>query len=804
MSSRSFCGPYVGEHLDRLAFPLGGIGAGMLCLEGSGALSQLSLRHRPDLQNRPLILAALHVRTPSGSLARVLEGPVARHKPFLYRPGVPTGSGAPGSSYGLPRFRNARFSARFPGATVEISDPTVPVDVEITGWSPFVPGDEDASSLPAAVLEYRFRNRGTEAIDAVFSFHSANHLFDREAGTRGTRNVERGFALWQRGSEARPHAEASFAAFTDDPATRVDPRWFRGGWWDPLTVLWKQVSEGAMPHGEPYEEGATPHGGSLYVPLDLAPGAERTLSLRLAWYVPDSDLSYGAGAGEPYRPWYAERYDGIDTLLRDLDARLPDLRARTFAFGDALHDTTLPPEVVEAVTANLAILRSPTVLRQADGRLWAWEGCSDDEGCCAGSCTHVWNYAQALAHLFPALERSLRETELNECQDASGHCQFRAPLPIRPSAHDFHAAADGQLGGVLKVHRDWRISGEEAWLRRIWPRVETTLDYAIRTWDPAGEGLLREPHHNTYDIEFWGADGMCSSIYVAALEAAAHMAKALGQEEPRYLELARRGRAQLEEKLFDGEYFVQRVEWEGLHADPPQADPRVDYSPEALELLHSEGPKYQYGSGCLADGVIGAWLARVCGLGEVLDGEKVASHLRAVHRYNLARDLGEHANPQRASYAFGNESGLLLCTWPKGGRPTLPFVYSDEVWTGIEYQVASHLIFEGAVEEGLEIVRSARSRYDGRVRNPFDEIECGHFYARALSSWALLQALSGARYDAVDRTLHLAPRIRGDFRAFLATATGYGTVGVHDGEPFVEVRAGRIDVDQLRYEPADA
>jgi hypothetical protein len=458
------------------------------------------------------------------------------------------------------------------------------------------------------------------------------------------------------------------------------------------------------------------------------------------------------------------------------------------------------------VGANLSILRSPTLLRQADGRLWAWEGCSDRQGCCAGSCTHVWNYAQALAHLFPELERSLRETELGECLGAEGHCAFRAPLPIREATHDFHAAADGQLGGVLKLHRDWRISGDSDWLRRLWPGVARSLDYAIRTWDPERQGVLREPHHNTYDIEFWGADGMCSSIYVAALAAAAQMAEAVGDDPARYQELAARGRARIETELFDGEMFVQKVEWRDLRAPSPLEAPSLatDYSPEARELLAREGPKYQVGSGCLSDGAIGAWLAAVCGVGEVLDPSQVTSHLRAVHRHNLRLDLSAHANPQRSGYAFGSEGGLLLCTWPRGGRPTLPFVYSDEVWTGVEYQVASHLILQGCVAEGLEIVRIARRRYDGTRRNPFDEIECGHFYARALSSYALLQALSGARYDAVERVLHLRPAQAGDFRAFLATAGGFGSVGVRDGKPFLDVRSGAIPVDELRYVPAGA
>ena len=227
-----------------------------------------------------------------------------------------------------------------------------------------------------------------------------------------------------------------------------------------------------------------------------------------------------------------------------------------------------------------------------------------------------------------------------------------------------------------------------------------------------------------------------------------------------------------------------------------------EYSPEAIALLKQEGPKYQYGDGCLADGVLGSWMALVCGTGQVLDRAKVASHLRAVHAHNLKRDLSGHSNPQRPSFAAGKDGGLLICTWPRGGQLTLPFVYSDEVWTGIEYQVASHLMLLGHVAEGLDIVRTARARYDGRVRNPFDEYECGHWYARAMSSYALLQGLTGARYDAIDKVLHLEPRVPGDVRAFLSTATGYGTVGVRAGKPFLDVKGGAIDVREIKYEPA--
>jgi hypothetical protein len=254
----------------------------------------------------------------------------------------------------------------------------------------------------------------------------------------------------------------------------------------------------------------------------------------------------------------------------------------------------------------------------------------------------------------------------------------------------------------------------------------------------------------------------------------------------------------METELFDGEYFIQKVQWKGLKAKSP-LEAQGGYSAEAAALLEKEGPKYQYGRGCLADGVLGAWLALVAGVGHVVDAKKIASHLKAIHRYNLKRDLTAHANPQRPSYACGAEGGLLLCSWPKGGKLSLPFVYSDEVWTGIEYQVAAHLMLMAHVAEGLEIVRVCRDRYDGRIRNPFNEYECGHWYARAMSSYALLQGLTGARYDAVDKILHLQPSIKGDFRSFISTATGYGTVGVKKGKPFVGVTAGKIEVREIRY-----
>ena len=222
------------------------------------------------------------------------------------------------------------------------------------------------------------------------------------------------------------------------------------------------------------------------------------------------------------------------------------------------------------------------------------------------------------------------------------------------------------------------------------------------------------------------------------------------------------------------------------------------YSDEAIALYEKEGPKYQYGNGCLSDGILGMWIAKVCGIDDpIVNENKVKSHLNSVYNYNFKEDLSDHVNPERATFAMKNDGGLLLCTWPKGGKLSVPFDYSTEVWTGIEYQVASHLMMKGEVEKGLDIVRTCRERYDGKIRNPFNEYECGHWYARAMASYGLIQGLTGLRYDAVDKTLFIDSRIGNDFRAFISTETGFGTAGLKNGKPFIEVKEGHIEIEQF-------
>jgi uncharacterized protein (DUF608 family) len=802
--NHQYNGDYTIKHLDRIAFPVGGIGAGMFCIEGTGSISHMSVRNRPDVFNEPCMFAAISVKGLKNG-TKVIEGQVPDWKRFG-KPDSANGSG--GSSYGLPRFQNSKFTPRFPFAILEMQDDDVPLEIKLTGWSPFIPTDADNSSLPVGAIEYSFRNIGSTKIDALFSYNSRNFMAQSN-GINKIKSLGNGFILTEEGVKGKPEAKGDFAIFTNEPGTVVDHCWFRGGWWDPLTITWESILKGEVRNNNPVEQGAP--GASLFVPFILNPDETRVIRLMMTWYVPDTDLKYGKDSEEKadeictgpqcsckdpfYRPWYSAKFKGIGEVVSYWKTNYNDLRAKSELFKDSFFKTTLPDEVIEAIAANLSILKSPTVLRQPDGKLWSWEGCGDNSGCCAGSCTHVWNYAQAIPHLFPKLERTLRETEFFPSQDNEGHQTFRSALPIRPVATTFYAASDGQLGGIMKMYRDWRISGNNDWMKKMYPNVVESMNYCIRTWDPRSTGTLEEPHHNTYDIEFWGPDGMCTSFYLGALKAISEMGTFLGENVETYQSLYKKGRNVLETELFDGEYFIQKIKWEGLNApDPVKASStavNTNYSEEALHVMQKEGPKYQYGKGCLSDGVLGIWIAEVCGLKDIVDPEKIKSHLKSIYKYNFKSDLSDHSNPQRPSYALGNEGGLLLCTWPKSEMLSLPFVYSNEVWTGIEYQVASHLMISGEVDKGIEIVRACRDRYDGRTRNPFDEYECGHWYARAMSSYGILQGLTGVRYDAVTQEMFIDSRI-GDFISFISTENGFGNVGLKNGKPFLETVFGEI------------
>ncbi len=314
----TFNGLYGKENNQHIAFPIGGMGAGMFCIEGTGAISHMSIRNSPDLNNEPLMFAAISIKETPHS-ARILEGPVPDWKKFG-QPGA--GGGEGGTSYGLPRFSDCSFLARFPFATIKLKDKSLPLAVCVTAWSPFIPTDADNSSLPVGGIEYIFINTGTKTLHAVFSYSARNFL---EGKSKSIKPTTGGFILVE---NENPQRQSYFAVFTDGPNTVVDYCWFRGGWWDPLSMAWKKIEARDISPVAPVEKDAP--GTSLYIPFTVRPGEEKTIRIMMAWYAPFSGLRTGApitntadSAGQnvpaslysqTYRPWYSSQFKSMDEL----------------------------------------------------------------------------------------------------------------------------------------------------------------------------------------------------------------------------------------------------------------------------------------------------------------------------------------------------------------------------------------------------------------------------------------------------------------------------------------------------------
>jgi len=461
------------------------------------------------------------------------------------------------------------------------------------------------------------------------------------------------------------------------------------------------------------------------------------------------------------------------------------------------------------ITPMVMKLLSATIIRLEGGEVWGWEGQHIREGSCEGSCTHVWNYQQALAYLFPALERSLRETEFTYNQLPSGGLTFRQRLPLGSGFDVIGPCADGHFGAPIKAYREWKNSGDDCWLKRYWPNIRRAMEYAWSPdnpdrWDPDKTGVLWGRQHHTLDMELFGPNSWLTSMYLAALKAASIMAAAVGEADfsAECASLAAKGGAYVDASLFNGRYFAQKIALDDRSAlesfdEGRKAGVLRDSFMEAYWSNEYGEIKYQIGGGCLTDQILGQWHADLAGLGDLFSPRKIDAALRSIFKENFLPSLRDHFNPCRV-YAYEDEAGLLVCTWPEGTeKPATPVPYAEEVWTGLEYMLASHLIGRGLIEEGLRIVRAARARHDGARRNPWNDIECGSYYARALSSYALVNAYIGLSFDQRIGEIGFRPARKGDGVYFWSAGRGWGEIEFRGPRATLRVKGGELLVSRL-------
>lgn len=680
-------------------------------------------------------------------------------------------------------------------AHIDFQDRSLPVNVELDAFSPFIPHDPDDSGLPIAILRYRVTNPGPASAQVSIAFSIDNPVTTKESSSgaaqqkanQGRRNVYRseqgvlGYVMSNPSLAPDDPMAGEFvlaATLESDTAVSHWDGWPLGRWWNSPLQFWDRFSIFGDLGAQPEARNTV---GVLCLKRTIPPGGSANFPFLIGWRFPNRTPEWCGWSAPPGEAktvignFYSVRFKDAWTAVRYAAANLQTLEARTRKFTSALRESTLPAVVKEAASANLSTLATTTCFRTADGEFHGFEGSDDTRGCCFGNCTHVWNYETATTFLFPDFSRSLRRSAFGYAMDDAGAIHFRQLLPDGKARSGF-AAADGQMGQIIHAWLDWKISGDDTLLRKTWPRAKKALEFAWVPggWDTNRDGVMEGVQHNTYDVEFYGPNPMCGIYYLGALRAGEEMARAAGDDASAriYRELFDKGSQWIDANLFNGEYYIQKVR--GFRPDEIAGNLRSEMGSE-----NTEAPEYQLGSGCLVDQLVGQYLADVSGLGALVSPDKIRTTLRSIYRYNYKRSLALHDNVQR-TFALNDEASLVICDYGKTERPHIPFPYFAETMTGFEYTAAVLMMHWGMVEEGLECMRNTRARYDGEKRNPWDEAECGHHYARAMAAWSAILALSGFSYDGASASVVATPlHPQPYFQSFWSSGTGWGNFSLH-------------------------
>jgi non-lysosomal glucosylceramidase len=810
---------YEGAYIDKIAMPVGGIGTGDISIGGNGQWKDVEIMNKPGMgyygsvtpKQAPCFL--IFTKDHSGKrLAKALMGPI----PASQYAGD-QGSVAP--NHGLPRFASASFDAAYPFAVVNLEDGEMPVSVRAKTFNPYIPGDALSSGIPIAIIRYEVRNRTSTPLTVAIAGSLDNFIgmdgshvefnsFDRTIvplGARNNRNTFRksgalaGVYMTSDSVNQDSNAWGTIALTTPDIGqgyvvsyrTEFDPK----GWNSNINDLWDDFSDdGKFRDTSFIEKINTPRAG-LSVECQLEPGETKEIQFFLTWDFPNrKDWNDKVTVGNFYSTLYRDAWDVAEKTW----PRIPALEAKTLDFVRLVLHSDYPEVIKEAALFNSSTLRSQTTFRNREGLFFGWEGVFASTGSCMGNCTHVWNYEEATPFLFGELAVKMREVEYTYgLSDSSGLMSFRVQLPLKKNTSWKVAAADGQMGTIMKVYREWQLSGDDAWLERIWPGVKRALAFAWipHGWDADKDGVMEGCQHNTMDIEYFGPNPEIEFWYLGALKASAAMAHYLKDREFEQTcrELFASGRKWTDENLFNGEFYIQKIR-------PPMSRDHIAVGlmagMGAKDLAH---PEFQIGEGCLVDQLVGQNMAHICGLGYLADPAHERSALQSILKYNYVASFGDHFNNMR-SYALGNESGLMLTAYPDPARrPRVPLSYAFEAWTGLEYTAAAGMIYEGMPDAAIRTMVNVRNRYDGLKRNPFNEEECGNHYARAMASWSEILAWSNFHYSAVTGEFSITAR-PGNY--FWSNGYSWGNASVSEKTLTISVHYGSLRLKTVALEGA--
>ena len=756
---------YTGKELAYIGMPIGGLFTGTVYLGGDGKLWLWDIFN----EKKEGVVDRTYENWQGKKEIKVRDGanfifPVAPEYPFEQGFGIKIAQKKNiwKKNLDFKGFDDITFKGQYPVAEVSYRDAALPVKIDLHSFSPFIPLNVEASIYPATVMRFTVTNTSDKKVSVELSGWLENAVLNN---TKNSSNVK----LVNTIENLAGNTVLSCTAHTDSEELKK-----QRDFGNMSLMLYKSgkkikgeagvtIDSGLLfPENKQAQAEAT-HGeqlcGVLSKTVKLKPGESKGITFIIGWYFPNLILPQNKNSkGENKGRFYSKRFANSKEVAEDIAKKYDDLYEKTIAWRNCFYnDSTLPHWFLNRTFANTSILATETCYLLEDGRFWAWEGI----GCCAGTCTHVWHYAQALGRLFPELEKNLREkTDFAVIDNASGGIDFRGSLANK-------YAADGQAGIVLRSYRDYLISENNAsFLGKNWNKIKLSLQYLINLdVEEGGEanGTIFGEQHNTLDAEWYGNVPVITSLYLAALAASVEMAKEMEDTtaEKEYYTILEAGKKNIE-KLFNGEYFIQ-----------------------------NEDPKHKnaigIGSGCYIDQVFGQSWAYQLGLGRLYNKEMINSSLESLWKYNFVPDMGplrDSIPPQinGRPYAIAGDAGLVMCTWPLGGKKEdwekhWQFGYFNECMTGFEHQLASHMIWEDKLDYGFSIEKAIHERYGANKRNPYNEIECSDHYSRAMASYGAFIAACGFTYNGPKGQIGFAPKVNPEnFKAAFTATEGWGSL----------------------------
>ena len=777
------------EAFKHIGMPVGGFFAGTVYLSGDGRLWLWDIFNRDQEGILPKTISYKGQKVRSRDGSRYIE-PAPITIPF--EQGFGLRLKVDGSMRDIPLnkegFERITFKGQYPQGTVDYESSRLPIKATLKAYSPFIPLNVDDSSLPAILMNYTITNTSAKEVDVDLYGKLQNPVCMETGNKVAGRLVNTVFSDKEFSAidcSAEPLRDADKIKSTDN-VNQSDKLTQQRDYGSISLVLIGNRSMDYALAAEGADKTVKRVAGKLSdkligiigTKLKLKPGQSQTVSFAFTWNFPNF---YARGVGKKLvGHFYAARFMTSLDVSRYIVENFKRLTAQTEKWVDTWYDSTLPYWLLDRTMANTSTLATTTCYRFKDGRFWAWEGI----GACPGTCTHVWHYAQAPGRIFPEIERIERErVNFGIGQHDDGGIGTRAGLQgSNEPAHD------GQCGRILGAYREHQMSSDDVFLRRIWPNVKKALQYLIRL-DGNADGLIEGAQPNTLDAAWYGKVSFLQSLYIAALKAGQAMAiemddKAFAKECAR---IAGRGGETIEE-LYNGEYFIQ-IE------DPAHKN------------------EIGVGPGCYIDQVFGQSWAHQVSLGRLFDKDKQLSALKSLWKYNFVPDVGVFRDQFKKGrwYAMAGDAGLLMCTWPKGGQnPNFKdhwqYGYFNECMSGFEWQVASHMIYEGMLKEGLAIARAIHDRYDAALRNPYNEIECSDHYSRAMASYGAFISICGFEYHGPKGHIAFSPRLTPEnFKAPFITAEGWGTFSQSQKDnkltAKLEIKWGQLKLKSITLAP---